>query len=149
MTTIDQEIKRIATEYFPDFSYIFDDMYDADQSVSRMHLPAIVHVLPLGGTMTVRNGKVYEVQQTAIAFFDIVRRDASGDDQRVVFERMKLAAKQFIMACKESEVFAPITSWSYQVLYNQLASIVTGVVLTIDFADLGMCVEVPAIEEGE
>ena len=149
MTTIDQEIKRIATEHFPGFSYIFDDWWDVDQSVSRVHLPAIAHILPIGGSMWTRNGRVYDREYVSIAFINVVRRDASGDDQRAVFEAMKTAAKQFVQACNQSDVFAGVTAWNYDVIYNQLASIVTGVMLTLEIEDMGECVEVPIVEDNE
>ena len=89
--TIDEAIKKIATEdeQFSQFTYIFDDWWDVDQAVSRAALPAIAHILPIGGSMTMRNGRVYDRENVSVAFVDKVARDASGEDQRVVFERMK------------------------------------------------------------
>ena len=144
--TIDQALKHIATTVFPSWSYVFDDWWDVDQAVSRVNLPAIAHILPIGGTMTTRHGKVYDREYVSVAFIDKVTRDASGDDQREVFERMKTAAKQFVKACNDSGMFHGVESWGYDVIYNQLASIVTGVMLTLEVADLGECVEVPQPE---
>ena len=139
--TIDQAIKTIATEdeRFSQFTYIFDDWWDVDQSVSRARLPAIAHILPIGGVMTVRNGRVYDREYVSVAFIDKVARDASGDDQRAVFERMKGAAMGFIAACNESGYFQGVYSWTYDVIYNQLASIVTGVMLTLEVESNGIC----------
>ena len=58
--TIDQAIKDICEKHFPQFSYIFDDEFNIDQAVSREKLPAIAHVLPVGGTMVMRNGRIYD-----------------------------------------------------------------------------------------
>ena len=139
--TIDEAIKRIATEdeQFSQFTYIFDDWWDVDQAVSRAKLPAIAHVLPIGGSMTMRNGRIYGREYVSVAFVDKVARDASGEDQRVVFERMKDAAKAFVRTANTSGYFQSVIAWNYDVIYNQLASIVTGVMLTLEIEDNGSC----------
>lgn len=139
--TIDEAIKKIATEdeQFSQFTYIFDDWWDVDQAVSRAKLPAIAHILPIGGSMTMRNGRVYDRENVSVAFVDKVARDASGEDQRVVFERMKDAAKAFVRAANASGYFQSVIAWNYDVIYNQLASIVTGVMLTLEIEDNGSC----------
>lgn len=139
--TIDEAIKKIATEdeQFSQFTYIFDDWWDVDQAVSRAKLPAIAHILPIGGSMTMRNGRVYDRENVSVAFVDKVTRDASGEDQRVVFERMKDAAKAFVRTANTSGYFQSVIAWNYDVIYNQLASIVTGVMLTLEIEDNGSC----------
>ena len=138
--TIDQAIKAIAQDVrFAEFTYIFDDWWDVDQSVSRAKLPAIAHILPIGGSMTARNGRIYDREFVSIGFVDKVRRDASGEDQRAVFERMKEAAKDFVRIANESGYFQSVVAWNYDVIYNQLASIVTGVMLTLEIEDNGSC----------
>lgn len=139
--TIDEAIKKIATEdeQFSRFTYIFDDWWDVDQAVSRAKLPAIAHILPIGGSMTMRNGRVYDRENVSVAFVDKVARDASGEDQRVVFERMKDAAKAFVRTANTSGYFQSVIAWNYDVIYNQLASIVTGVMLTMEIEDNGSC----------
>jgi hypothetical protein len=139
--TIDQAIKDICEKHFPQFSYIFDDWWDVDQSVSRAKLPAIAHILPIGGSMRVhpRTGRIYDREFVSVAFVDKVTRDASGEDQRAVFERMKDTAKEFIRIANASGHFQSVTAWNYDVIYNQLASIVTGVMLTIEIEDNGSC----------
>jgi hypothetical protein len=139
--TIDEAIKKIATEdeQFSQFTYIFDDWWDVDQAVSRAKLPAIAHILPIGGSMTMRNGRVYDRENVSVAFVDKVARDASGEDQRVVFERMKDAAKAFVRTANASGYFQSVIAWNYDVIYNQLASIVTGVMLTLEIEDNGTC----------
>lgn len=139
--TIDEAIKKIATEdeQFSQFTYIFDDWWDVDQAVSRAKLPAIAHILPIGGSMNMRNGRVYDRENVSVAFVDKVARDASGEDQRVVFERMKDAAKAFVRTANSSGYFQSVIAWNYDVIYNQLASIVTGVMLTLEIEDNGSC----------
>lgn len=139
--TIDEAIKRIATEdeQFSQFTYIFDDWWNVDQAVSRAKLPAIAHILPIGGSMTMRNGRIYDREYVSVAFVDKVTRDASGEDQRVVFERMKDAAKAFVRTANTSGYFQSVIAWNYDVIYNQLASIVTGVMLTLEIEDNGSC----------
>ena len=117
--TIDQAIKAIAQDVrFAEFTYIFDDWWDVDQSVSRAKLPAIAHILPIGGSMTARNGRIYDREFVSVAFIDKVRRDASGEDQRAVFERMKEAAKDFVRIANESGYFQSVVAWNYDVIYN-------------------------------
>ena len=139
--TIDEAIKKIATEdeQFSQFTYIFDDWWDVDQAVSRAALPAIAHILPIGGSMTMRNGRIYDREYVSVAFVDKVARDASGEDQRVVFENMKDAAKAFVRTANTSGYFQSVIAWNYDVIYNQLASIVTGVMLTLEIEDNGSC----------
>ena len=139
--TIDQAIKDICEKNFPQFSYIFDDWWDIDQAVSRAALPAIAHILPIGGVMRVHptTGRIYDREFVSVAFVDKVTRDASGEDQRAVFERMKETAKQFIRIANASGNFSAVVSWNYDVIYNQLASIVTGVMLTLEIEDNGSC----------
>ena len=139
--TIDEAIKKIATEdeRFSQVTYIFDDWWDVDQAVSRAALPAIAHILPIGGSMTMRNGRIYDREYVSVAFVDKVARDASGEDQRVVFERMKDAAKAFVRTANVSGYFQSVIAWNYDVIYNQLASIVTGVMLTMEIEDNGVC----------
>lgn len=138
--TIDEAIKAIATsEEFREFTYVFDDWWDVDQSVSRAKLPAIAHILPIGGVMELRNGRLYDREQVAIAFFDKVPRDASGEDQQKVFERMKDAAIRFVRAANASGHFSQVELRNYSVIYNQLASIVTGMMLTMEFEGNGTC----------
>ena len=139
--TIDQAIKDICEKNFPQFSYIFDDWWDVDQSVSRAKLPAIAHILPIGGVMRVHptTGRIYDREFVSVAFIDKVARDASGEDQRKVFERMKDAAKDFIRVANKSGHFQSVTAWDYGVVYNQMASIVTGVMLSITIEDNGSC----------
>ena len=138
--TIDEAIREICTSgEFDEFSYVFDDWWDVDQSISRARLPAIAHILPIGGVMSLRNSRVYDREQVAIAFFDKVPRDASGEDQRITFERMKDAAIKFVRLANESGHFGAISAWNYSVIYNQLASIVTGVMLTLEIEGEGVC----------
>ena len=137
--TIDEGIKRIAEEHFQGFSYIFDDWYDIDQAVDRTPLPCIAHVLPIGGTMTLRNGRLYDRESVTVAFLDKVTRDANGSDQREVYERMKDVAIRFVRTMNASGYFLSVDVWSYNVIYNQLSSIVTGVMLTLDVEGIGLC----------
>ena len=139
--TIDQAIKEICEKHFPQFTYIFDDWWDVDKAVSRAALPAIAHILPIGGSMRVnqRTGRIYDREFVSVAFVDKVARDASGEDQRAVFERMKDTAKEFIRIANTSGHFQSVVSWNYDVIYNQLTSIVTGVMLTLEIEDNGTC----------
>ena len=86
-----------------------------------------------------RTGRIYDREFVSVAFVDKVARDASGEDQRKVFERMKDTAKEFIRIANASGHFQWVVSWNYDVIYNQLASIVTGVMLTLEIEGHGQC----------
>lgn len=137
--TIDEKIKAVAEEYLPTYTYVYNDEYDSDQAIDRNPLPAIVHLLPSDGTMFIRNGKIYDRETVSVCFFDKVAKDASGDDQREVVDAMKAVGHGFIRALNDSGYFQTITTWSYRVHYNQLASIVTGVEFILVLEDNGTC----------
>lgn len=136
---IDERVERVCRQAFPEWTFMLEDWHDADAVIDRSPLPAVVDLLPTGGNVSLRNGKARDTQHTSIAFLDRVARDADGGDSGEVYNRMKAAAMRFVAACNASGLFEPVERYGYTVIYNQLASIVTGVLLDIDLKAIGEC----------
>lgn len=138
--SIDEKIKAVCADVLPDMTYVFADWFDASRIVSKTPLPAVVNILPVGGTMEVRNGRRRDIQNSAVAFIDKVPNDATGEDNAQVYNRMKEAAFTFIEGLNKSGWFEPITEATpYNVIYEQMTSIVTGVYLDIQLRELPSC----------
>lgn len=138
---IDAKIREIVASELPGFSYVFENWYDADTAVDRMALPAIICVLPVSGTLELRNGRSRDSENLQIAFVDKVPRNANGEDNAAVYNNMKDAAVRFLRGVQKSGYFAPLPdSISYRVICERLSSIVTGVCLELELEELsGTC----------
>ena len=138
--SIEEKIREIASgDQFNDYPYIFDNLYRIDERMEHTEFPAIVCTLPVSGEMRLRNGKLYDVEDMLIGFFDVVPHDANGEDNADVYNRMKDLGIQFIKAMNESGLFVNVETWSYQVWCVRLANIVTGVFFQLRVQDLGRC----------
>lgn len=139
--TIEETIKETAnSEQFANMSYVFEDWYGADAALSRTTLPAIIAILPISGTVHFQNGRVYDTVDIAIAFVDKVARDADGEDNASVYNRMKAVGVDFIKALNDSGNFLMMEdTLNYQVLCEQLSDIVTGVMFTLRLHGNGRC----------
>ena len=96
--SIEEKVRAVCADALPEFTYIFADWFDASRIVSKSPLPAVVNILPVSGTMEVRNGRRYDVENGAVAFVDKVPKDATGEDNAKVYNRMKDAAFIFLRA---------------------------------------------------
>ena len=138
--SIEEKIKRVCADVLPDMTYVFADWFDASRIVSKVQLPAIINILPVSGTMEVRNGRRRDVQNCAIAFVDKVVKDPTGEDNARVYNRMKDAAVKFLRGLNDSGYFEPLTeAVPYTVIYEQMRSIVTGVYLDIQLREIPQC----------
>lgn len=138
--SIEEKIAEVAKATFPNYGYIFADWYDADTEVSRATLPAVISILPVSGSIEFRNGRTYDTENVAIAFVDKVKKDANGSDNAEAYNRMKQAAIRFINALNRSGYFEPVDgSQPYQVIYEQLSDIVTGVMMELQLKEKGRC----------
>ena len=144
MKSIEEKVKEICAEQFPDFSYVFESWYEADKVISRLKsLPAIICVLPVSGTLEehINTGRMKDAENTAIAFVDKVRRDANGFDNYTAYNSMKKSAKKFIKAVNKDQYFKPLSGrQSYEVIYEQYSTIVTGIYLDLNLEQAeGVC----------
>lgn len=138
--SIDGKIKEVCASELPEFSYVFENWYDADTALDRMALPAVICVLPVSGTMEIHNGRSRDAENLSIAFVDKVPRNANGEDNGATYNRMKAAAARFLRAIEGSGFFAPVGRVSYRVICEQLSTIVTGVCLELQLEELrGAC----------
>lgn len=140
--TIEDKVREIASEQFSEFSYVFEDWYTADKVVEKTALPAIIFILPVSGVLQYgQHGRIKDAENCAIAFVDKVDKEADGRDNETVYNAMKTAARAFINALNASGFFNPIEGdVAYNVIYEQLSSIVTGVVLQLQLKELvGRC----------
>ena len=140
--TIEDKVRGIASEQFSEFSYVFEDWYTADKVVEKTALPAIIFILPVSGILQYgQHGRIKDAENCAIAFVDKVDKEADGRDNETVYNAMKTAARAFINALNASGFFNPIEGdVAYNVIYEQLSSIVTGVVLQLQLKELvGRC----------
>lgn len=140
--TIEDKVRSIASEQFSGFSYVFEDWYTADKVVEKTALPAIIFILPVSGILQYgQHGRIKDAENCAIAFVDKVDKEADGRDNETVYNAMKTTARAFINALNASGFFNPIEGdVAYNVIYEQLSSIVTGVVLQLQLKELvGRC----------
>lgn len=141
METIEKIIKGVATEKFAGFSYVFDDWETADEKLDRLSYPAILCVLPASGMIEVRNGRVYDTENIALAFLDIAPRDADGEENEEVYTRMKVAGARFINELIKSRKFEGLDGrQQYQTIIERLSSIVSGVMYSLTLTQaIGGC----------
>ena len=131
MKSIEQTLKEIAAEHFPAFSYVFENWQDADAKLEKIEYPAIICVLPTGGSVGMRNGRVFDTEYLAIAFLDKAPRGAEGEDNKEIYTRMKQEGIRFLNALNKSGKVEPIEQAPYDTICERLATIVTGVMFQL------------------
>lgn len=141
--SIEEKIREIVEQKFPGFSFVFESWDDADNKIGKVSLPAIIMVLPVGGSLDVRMGRVRDGENCAIAFIDKVERDPDGDENERVYTAMKRTAGSFINALNKSSFFEPLDgNIQYYTIYESLAANVTGIMLDVRLKEtIGYCLE--------
>lgn len=141
--SIEEKIREIVEQKFPGFSFVFESWDDADNKIGKVSLPAIIMVLPVGGSLDVRLGRVRDEENSAIAFIDKVARDADGDENERVYTAMKLAAGRFIRELNKTGFFEVLDgNIPYYTIYESMAANVTGVLLDVRLKEtIGYCLE--------
>ena len=120
-------IQKIVKEQFSELSFVYDDWNGVDRALTKAVLPACVCIMPVSGTLSVRNGRYRDRPDCYIAFLDKVKRDANGDDNRAVYERMKEYMIKFIKAGNESKELDNIEGEvPYDVMSEGMRDILTG-----------------------
>lgn len=127
MKSIEQIIREAAAK-MQGYTYIYETWEDADAKLEKMTFPAIVCVMPTSGTTTIRNGRIYDTENVALAFLDSVPRNAEGEDNGEVINAMKLAGAKFFDLLNKSGELEPLSSIPYEVVCEQLSTIVSGVI---------------------
>ena len=131
METIESIIEGIAAEQFGAFSYVFENWEDADAKLEKIPYPAIVCVLPTGGSVSMRTGRVFDSEYVALAFLDKAPRGAEGEDNKEIYTRMKREGIRFLKALNKSGKVEPIEQAPYDTICERLATIVTGVMFQL------------------
>lgn len=134
-------MKAVAKKVLPSFSWVFDSWLDVDTELDRIEsFPAIVVILPASGTTEVRNGKVYDMENIAVAFVDLAQRDSNGEEAAEICNKMKLAGARFIDAL--SRVFDGLDQENpYQTIYEQGSAVFTGVMYSLGIKQsIGDCI---------
>lgn len=141
MATIRQTIKALAADKFPDWTYLFEDWETADTKMEKLDYPAIICIVPASGTTEVKNGKVYDTVNVAIAFLDTVPRGAEGDDNGEAIDRMKAAGARMIQAINQSHQFEPLQGQQYyETIIERMSTIVSGVMYSLQLSQsIGDC----------
>lgn len=141
MATIREIIRHTAAEQFPDWTYLFEDWTAADAKLEKLTYPAILCVMPASGQTEVKNGRVYDTVNIAIAFLDIVPRDADGEDNGAVIDRMKVAGANLIRTLNNSHAFEPLEGKQpYETIIERTSSIVSGVMYSLQLSQkIGEC----------
>lgn len=139
--SIEDKIREIAETQFSGFSYCFEDWYDADTRLEKMTFPAILLVMPIGGSVEYRNGKAYDSENVCLCFLDKAPRGAEGDDNKKIYTAMKGSGTRFLQAVNDSGYFVPLQGEQpYDLVYEQLSTIVSGVMYTLTLKQLiGEC----------
>ncbi len=140
--TIEDKVREIVGEYFSGFSFVFEDWNTADTKLDKVELPAIIMVLPVSGVLQFgQHGRIKDAENTIVAFVDKVPKEADGRDNEVVYNAMKVAAREFVRRLNESGYFNYIQGdVPYNTIIEQLSSIVTGVALQLQLKELvGRC----------
>lgn len=127
MKSIEQIIREAAAK-MQGYTYIYETWEDADTKLEKMTFPAIVCVMPTSGTTTIRNGRIYDTENVALAFLDSVPRNAEGEDNGEVINAMKVVGAKFFDLLNKSGELEPLSSIPYEVVCEQLSTIVSGVI---------------------
>lgn len=139
--SVEKKLKQIADEHFTGWSWMFDDWRSVDRKLAKVEKPVIVCPIPVGGEMTFRNGRVWVSMDVSLCFLDIVPRDANGEDNAAVYERLMMEAARFVGAINKSGLFEPIDGGvRFDTIIEGTANIMTGVLMSLTIRETeGLC----------
>lgn len=139
--SVEKKLKMIADEHFTGWSWVFDDWRSVDRKLAKVEKPVIVCPIPVGGEMTFRNGRVWVSMDMSLCFLDIVPRDANGEDNAAVYERLMKEAARFVGSINKSGLFEPIDGGvRFDTIIEGTANIMTGVLMSLTIRETeGLC----------
>jgi hypothetical protein len=140
-TSVESKIEEIAAQKFQGYSFVFDDWGAADRALDKMTLPAILSIMPVSGSFTIKRGMTKDNPSCLLVFIDKVKKDANGSDNEEVYERMKDEAKRFIREINSCGYFEAIDGdVPYSIIYEKLSCIVSGIALSVTLKEVrGVC----------
>ncbi|WP_321479761.1 hypothetical protein [uncultured Bacteroides sp.] len=138
--SVEQKIKSVADK-MPSFTYVYEDWTRADVRLERLSLPAIINLLPVSGSLSLKKDQFRDAPNCMLVFVDKVQRDANGSDNEEVFERMKFAAMEFVTRLNQSGLFDPIEGdIPYSVILERLSPVLTGISVSFKLKEVtGVC----------
>ena len=74
MATIRETLRQLAAEHATRLHLPIEDWDTADTKLEKLNYPAIVCIIPASGTTEIRNGRVYDTVNVALAYLDTVPR---------------------------------------------------------------------------
>ena len=129
--TIEGILKEVA-EKFNGYSYVFDDWQTVDAKLEKAELPAIVSILATSGRVDLGIDGVTRSKFVAVAFMDKVPRDADGEENAEVTNRMEDTAIEFVKKLNESGKIKPIEAFDYTPIYEGMGDIISGVMISLN-----------------
>lgn len=134
-----QRVKEIACRL--GLRYLFASMYEANVQVGGGEFPVMIDVLPTSGSVDVQLGLFKDAPNCLLFFCDRTALDYNAEREQPTIARMKQLAFEFIAEANRSGYFEPITSASYEVMYDRTDVAVSGIALSLTLKDaLGVCV---------
>lgn len=138
---IEDKLKELAEKVLPEMSYTLGSMTEIDAQLDLQEPPFMWVVFPSTGALLYANGRVKERLRTLIGFFDLVRRDANGEDNMAVYRRMCGAARQYLDAINTCGYFAEVAEVALNIYTEIGAANVTGCIMDVELSELtGHCV---------
>lgn len=138
--SIAEKIHVVLSRTLPDWDIVFDDWRGVDKLLTKSTLPCVFVILPNGGRIEYRNGRMRHAQDIAMAFAVKVPKDANGADNDLRTEYCLNTAEMFLQAIANSGYFLPFGVVNYTTFYEQTSSIVSGVVLNLTLEDEAKCI---------
>lgn len=136
MNSVESKLKEIAGDKFAGMSWVFDDWKAIDRKLSKVDLPAIICVMPISGVLTFNRGRVKDKPNCYLVFMDKVARDADGDENEMVYSRMKETAAKFISELNKSGYFENIEGdVPYDVMSESMSDILSGVGVALSLVE--------------
>lgn len=139
--TVEQKVRSVA-ETIDGLTYIFENWTKADIRIERLPLPAMINLLPVSGSLKLKNNQFKDQPNCMFAFFDKSERDSNGLEYDTVVDRCKALAMEFIARLNDSGLFEPIDGEiNYSVSLEKLSSIVSGITVSVQLKEIkGTCV---------
>lgn len=136
MNSVESKLKEIAGDKFAGISWVFDDWKAIDRKLSKVDLPAIICVMPISGVLTFNRGRVKDKPNCYLVFLDKVPRDADGDENEMVYSRMKEMAAKFVSELNKSGYFENIEGdVHYDVISESMSDVLTGVGIALSLVE--------------
>lgn len=128
---MEKEIRNIASA-LEGFHYKYEDWTLGDIQVDPASLPAVINLMPVTGTIGIRNGQYRDQADCLFAFVDTAKQPGPDGEPDNVTERMKTAAMKFIGLLNESGKFEQVErDLFYSAVLEEHIPAVSGICVSI------------------